>query len=61
MASISHDLERGNHMRLTRLKALALPVAAVFATVACGGGGTSGGTTSKGTIVLASDYPASGG
>jgi len=48
-------------MRLSRLKALALPVAAVFATVACGGGGTSGGGSNKGTIVLASDYPASGG
>jgi len=48
-------------MRLSSLKALALPVAAVFATVACGGGGTSGGSSNKGTIVLASDYPASGG
>src|SRR5438874_1999756 len=48
-------------MRLTSLKALALPVAAVFATVACGGGGTTGGGSSKGTIVIASDYPASGG
>jgi branched-chain amino acid transport system substrate-binding protein len=48
-------------MRLTRLKALALPVAAVFATVACGGSSTNGGSSSKGTIVLASDYPASGG
>ena len=42
-------------MRLTSLKALALPVAAVFATVACGGGGTTGGGSSKGTIVIASD------
>jgi branched-chain amino acid transport system substrate-binding protein len=48
-------------MRLIRLKALALPVAAVFATVACGGSTTNGGSSSKGTIVLASDYPASGG
>ncbi len=42
-------------------KALALPVVAALATVACGGGGTTGGTGDKGTIYIASDYPASGG
>jgi len=42
-------------------KTLALPVVAVLATVACGGGTGTGGTGDKGTIYLASDYPASGG
>ena len=42
-------------------KALAMPVAAVLATVACGGSTGSGGGGDKGTIILASDYPASGG
>jgi branched-chain amino acid transport system substrate-binding protein len=42
-------------------KALALPVVAALATVACGGGTAGGGTGDKGTIYIASDYPASGG
>jgi branched-chain amino acid transport system substrate-binding protein len=43
-----------------RWKGPAAMLAATLTAMACGGGGTAGGS-SKGTIVIASDYPASGG
>ncbi|HEX6351314.1 MAG TPA: branched-chain amino acid ABC transporter substrate-binding protein [Candidatus Dormibacteraeota bacterium] len=44
-----------------RWKQGALMLAAALAAVACGGGGGTASGSSKGTIVIASDYPASGG
>ncbi|MDQ6919781.1 MAG: branched-chain amino acid ABC transporter substrate-binding protein [Candidatus Dormibacteraeota bacterium] len=43
------------------MKVMALPIAGVLALAACGGAAGSGGSTIKGTITIASDYPASGG